>query len=246
MSRAAAISSRRSASSNFSITGMTFRPEPLGGEHQLQHAIVLHAVADQQDLVIGDVGQGGHQLGLGTALQSHAKRSARVEDLLDHLVELVDLDRVDATVAALVTRFIDGVGERQFTRSTRARSTSWKRSSTGNSTRRGGADPRTTVWMSMLSPSRREVRTAACPASLTWKKRSAQSSTRYRAAASSTVQGVCLALIRLSPVLASRALRPSTWAKMSGATMVASDSMMKLGVVTSSLPHVIFSLGRRP
>ena len=33
---------------------------------------------------------------------------------------------------------------------------------------------------------------------------------------------------------------------MSGATIVASDSMTKLGVSTASLPQVIFSLGTAP
>jgi hypothetical protein len=37
-----------------------------------------------------------------------------------------------------------------------------------------------------------------------------------------------------------------TRAKTSGATIVASDSMMNFGVLTSSLPHVIFSLGSAP
>ena len=39
---------------------------------------------------------------------------------------------------------------------------------------------------------------------------------------------------------------PSTWAKISGATIVASDSMMNLGVEADSLPHVIFSFGTAP
>ena len=38
----------------------------------------------------------------------------------------------------------------------------------------------------------------------------------------------------------------STYAKMSGATMVASDSIMNFGVVMSSFSHVIFSLGTAP
>jgi hypothetical protein len=33
---------------------------------------------------------------------------------------------------------------------------------------------------------------------------------------------------------------------MRGATIVASDSMMNIGVSTSSLPHVIFSVGNAP
>ena len=38
----------------------------------------------------------------------------------------------------------------------------------------------------------------------------------------------------------------STRAKISGATMVASDSMMNFGVSTPSLPQVIFSFGTAP
>ena len=40
--------------------------------------------------------------------------------------------------------------------------------------------------------------------------------------------------------------QPNKYAKMSGATMVASLSMMYLGVWMSSLPQVIFSLGTAP
>src|SRR5207247_9303960 len=40
--------------------------------------------------------------------------------------------------------------------------------------------------------------------------------------------------------------QPSTFANTSGATMVASDSMMYFGVSTLNLPHVIFSLGKAP
>jgi hypothetical protein len=40
--------------------------------------------------------------------------------------------------------------------------------------------------------------------------------------------------------------QPSTSAKISGATMVASLSIMCFGVPTASLPHVIFSFGTAP
>jgi hypothetical protein len=40
--------------------------------------------------------------------------------------------------------------------------------------------------------------------------------------------------------------QPKTDAKMSGATMVASDSIRNIGVSSSSLPHVIFSVGNAP
>ena len=40
--------------------------------------------------------------------------------------------------------------------------------------------------------------------------------------------------------------QPRTRAKISGATIVASDSIMNRGVSTSSLPQVIFSVGTAP
>jgi hypothetical protein len=40
--------------------------------------------------------------------------------------------------------------------------------------------------------------------------------------------------------------QPRILAKMSGATIVASDSMMNFGVSMFSFPHVIFSLGTAP
>jgi len=40
--------------------------------------------------------------------------------------------------------------------------------------------------------------------------------------------------------------QPRTCAKISGATIVASDSMMYFGVFTPSLPQVIFSFGTAP
>ena len=40
--------------------------------------------------------------------------------------------------------------------------------------------------------------------------------------------------------------QPRTFAKINGATIVASDSMMNFGVSIFSLPQVIFSLGTAP
>src|SRR5437867_8248483 len=40
--------------------------------------------------------------------------------------------------------------------------------------------------------------------------------------------------------------QPKTFAKIRGATIVASDSMMNFGVSTLSFPHVIFSFGTAP
>ena len=43
-----------------------------------------------------------------------------------------------------------------------------------------------------------------------------------------------------------RSYQPRTRAKINGATIVASDSIMKRGVLMSSLPHEIFSVGTAP
>ena len=64
--------------------------------------------------------------------------------------------------------------------------------------------------------------------------------------------GAILRLIYLPPATAlgfsqfSYSYQPRTLAKMRGATMVASDSMTYFGVVSPSLPQVIFSLGTAP
>lgn len=56
-------------------------------------------------------------------------------------------------------------------------------------------------------------------------------------------------LPRLFSLLAERRMcgyQSSTQAKIRGTTIVASDSMMNLGVSTPSFPHVIFSFGTAP
>jgi hypothetical protein len=54
------------------------------------------------------------------------------------------------------------------------------------------------------------------------------------------------ALTHRSPASEDRPHHPSTYANTSGATMLASDSMMNLGVSTSSFSQVIFSFGTAP
>ncbi len=49
-----------------------------------------------------------------------------------------------------------------------------------------------------------------------------------------------------TPVRLAGGYQPRTQAKISGATMVASDSMMNRGVSTLNFPQVIFSLGTAP
>ncbi len=78
------------------------------GEHgHLDVFVVLEAVADDGGVVIGQ-GHYGHQLGFGPGFQAEAERPAEFEDLFDHLALLVDLDRVDAAIAALVLMLVDG------------------------------------------------------------------------------------------------------------------------------------------
>ncbi len=50
----------------------------------------------------------------------------------------------------------------------------------------------------------------------------------------------------LQLVTLATAYHPSTLAKISGATMVASDSMTNFGVLMPSFPQVIFSFGTAP
>ncbi len=78
-----------------------------GQHHHLDVLVVLEAVADDRRLVIGD-GHDRQQLGLGTGLQAEAVFPAVVVDLFDDVALLVDLDGVDAAVAALVVVLGDG------------------------------------------------------------------------------------------------------------------------------------------
>src|SRR5207237_10919878 len=81
---------------------------------------VLEAVADDRRLVVGDRDD-SQQLRLGARLETELVGPAEVEHLFDDLPLLIDLDRVDAAVAALVLVLGDGsrkrgvnVGETMF------------------------------------------------------------------------------------------------------------------------------------
>lgn len=50
----------------------------------------------------------------------------------------------------------------------------------------------------------------------------------------------------IPPFRRSAFYQPSMYAKINGATIVASDSTINFGVCISSLPHVIFSFGTAP
>ena len=73
----------------------------LGQHHHLDVFVVLEAVADDGRVVVGD-GQHRQQFRLGAGFQPEIVRPAVFENLFHHLPLLVDLDRIDAAVIALV------------------------------------------------------------------------------------------------------------------------------------------------
>ena len=85
------------------------RAAELGGERdELDVAVFLEAVADDQAL--GRIAGEAHhrkQLGLGADLETEAVLLAVLADFLDHAALLVDLDRVDRVVLALVAVLLD-------------------------------------------------------------------------------------------------------------------------------------------
>ena len=75
-------------------------PADLLRQHRhLDELGVLEAVADDRRVVVGER-RHGQQLGLGARLEAEAVLAAELEHLFDDLALLVDLDRVDADVAA--------------------------------------------------------------------------------------------------------------------------------------------------
>ena len=83
-------------------------PEPLAHEGEAHELLVLVAVAN--DEMVGALRQREHslQLRLGPALEPDARRLAEGNDLLHHVALLVDLDRIDRGVAAVVLEFLHG------------------------------------------------------------------------------------------------------------------------------------------
>ena len=78
------------------------------GEHgHLDIFIVLETVADDRRVVVGQRHH-GHQFRFGAGFQPEAERLAEFEHLFHHLALLVDLDRVNTAIAALVLVLVDG------------------------------------------------------------------------------------------------------------------------------------------
>ena len=106
------------------------RPILLAEHRRLDELGVLEAVADDRRVVVGQR-HDGQQLGLRARLEAEVVRPAEVEDLLDDLPLLVDLDRVDAAVAALVLVLRDGGLEGGVDLAEAVRRMSVKRTRTG-------------------------------------------------------------------------------------------------------------------
>ena len=82
-------------------------PDFLGEHRHLDELGVLEAVADDRRVVVG-LRRDGQQLGLGAGFEAEPVFPAEIEHFLDDLPLLVDLDRVDADVAAFVLVLRDG------------------------------------------------------------------------------------------------------------------------------------------
>ena len=82
-------------------------PDLLGQHRHLDELGVLEAVADDRGVVVG-LRRDGQELGLRAGLEAEPVLAAEIEHFLDDLPLLVDLDRVDAHVAAFVLVLRDG------------------------------------------------------------------------------------------------------------------------------------------
>ena len=100
-----------SSSVNFSTIGITCLPILRASTVILMNSSSLKPL--QTMGVSGGFGQGEHgqQLGLRAGLESEMVRLAEIEDLLDDVPLLIDLDRVDAAIIALVVVFANGRAE---------------------------------------------------------------------------------------------------------------------------------------
>jgi len=85
--------------------------EAAAHERELDVLLVLVAIADEQRLAVLEQGQGDDELGLGAGLEAEVVFLAGVEDLFDHLAQLVDLDGEHAAVARVVAFLVDGLAE---------------------------------------------------------------------------------------------------------------------------------------
>jgi hypothetical protein len=80
-------------------------------ERQADVVVVLVAVADDHAARARVHRQGDHELGLGAGLQAVVVVLAGLHDLVDHLPQLVHLDREHPPVLALVALLLDGLDE---------------------------------------------------------------------------------------------------------------------------------------
>ena len=83
-------------------------PDLLGEHRHLDVFVIFEAVADDRRLVVGERHH-GQQFRLRAGFQAEVVRPAEFEDFFDDLALLVDLDRINAAIVALVAVLLDGV-----------------------------------------------------------------------------------------------------------------------------------------
>ena len=85
--------------------------ELLGEQRRLDEGLVLVPVAEDEGLGVVVDGEGHQQLGLAARLDPEVEGPPVLHELLHHVALLVDLDGVDAAIAALVVVLGDGLLE---------------------------------------------------------------------------------------------------------------------------------------
>ena len=100
-----------SSSAMRSMVMMTWRPSFWARSAVSMNALSLYPLQRMQGFGVVLQGQGDQQLGLAARLDAQVEGPPVFDQLLDDVALLVDLDRVDAAVAALVLVLRDGLLE---------------------------------------------------------------------------------------------------------------------------------------
>src|SRR5205807_9825723 len=78
---------------------------------QAHHRPVLVSIADQEGSIVFQVRERRYKFRLGSTFQAEPKGPACFQDLLDDLMKLIHLDRVDANIRISVSRLFNSLAE---------------------------------------------------------------------------------------------------------------------------------------